>query len=77
MVSKVYKKNGIVHNENGPAIIFESGDKYWIVDGKFHNENGPAKLINNIKYYFINGKELTETEFKNRNRLKQLKKLLK
>lgn len=27
---------------NGPAVIYDSGDKYWIINNKCHRNDGPA-----------------------------------
>lgn len=31
-----------LHREDGPAIIFTKGNRWWKINGKFHNENSPA-----------------------------------
>lgn len=42
----------------------EDGRREWYLDGKLHREDGPAyEAINGIGW-FLNGKELTEEEFK-------------
>ena len=37
-----WSKDGKVHREDGPAIIFPSGTKQWLLDGEFHRIGGPA-----------------------------------
>ena len=38
-----YKKGTtIIHREDGPAIIWANGSKFWIVENKYHRENGPT-----------------------------------
>ena len=37
-----YYKNGLSHNEFGPAFIYKSGTKYWYINGKEHREDGPS-----------------------------------
>jgi cytoplasmic iron level regulating protein YaaA (DUF328/UPF0246 family) len=43
---KWYNEKGKLHREDGPAIEFWDGDKYW----------------------YLNGKQLTEEEFNNQNK---------
>jgi antitoxin component YwqK of YwqJK toxin-antitoxin module len=53
---KEYKKNYILHREDGPAI-------------EFFNGSG--------NQYYVNGKLLTQEEFKNFNRVNLIKKMTK
>lgn len=39
---KIYKKNGLLHREDGPALILADGTKYWYNEGKLHRLDGPA-----------------------------------
>jgi hypothetical protein len=53
----VYYKNGLVHREDGPAIIFFNGDKTWYKNGKFNRINGPSiELSNGTKCWCQNGR---------------------
>ncbi len=65
--SKFYYKDKqmtILHREDGPAVEFNDGDKYWFINGKRHREDGPAVEFNDgDKYWYLNGKGLTEKEF--------------
>ena len=36
------KGTKIVHREDGPAIDFYCGNKYWVQDNKYHRIDGPA-----------------------------------
>jgi len=48
---------GKLHNESGPAIIYEDGTKKWYYNSKLHNESGPARIDENgDKYWYIHGK---------------------
>jgi len=59
-----YYLNGELHREDGPAVEYTNGDKFWIINGKKHREDGPAiEFASGNKYWFINGEELTEQEF--------------
>jgi len=37
-----YNTQGQLHREDGPAIEFTRGDKYWAINGWWHREDGPA-----------------------------------
>lgn len=46
---KVYKDRTVwcnsedqIHREDGPAIEYTNGDKYWYINGDAHREDGPA-----------------------------------
>jgi len=46
-----------LHREDGPAIIYVNGDKFWYINGKIHREDGPAVEYNSgTKEWWINGK---------------------
>jgi hypothetical protein len=54
-----YNKQGQIHREDGPAIIFHKGGTMWLINGKYHREDGPAVVyshggvsfyLNNIRY---------------------------
>lgn len=77
-----YKKGTTIwHREDGPAYqyFYEDGqlrcEEYWVND-KWHREDGPVQIRYNQdgtiawQQYYINGKELTEKEFKMKQRLK-------
>jgi len=47
----------IYHREDGPAIEYSNGDKYWFINGKLHREDGPAiEYSSGDKEWYINGK---------------------
>lgn len=57
-------KYKILHRENGPAVEYTTGDKFWYQNGQMHRTDGPAVIrANGNKFWFINGEELTEAEF--------------
>jgi hypothetical protein len=66
---KVWHQNGKLHREDGPAIEYASGDKSWYQNGKRHRLDGPAIEYDRstFKAWYIEGQELTEEEFNNRN----------
>lgn len=42
----------IIHREDGPAIIWDDGSKFWYYDGVNHNENGPSAIYRTGKVYW-------------------------
>jgi hypothetical protein len=61
-------ENNEWHREDGPAIEFSDGEKWWYKNGKFHREDGPAREYNDgKKHYYYNSKLIdvsTDKEFK-------------
>ena len=52
-----WKLNGKLHREDGPAIEYASGDKYWCRGGKYHREDGPAiEHPSGDKFWYVNDK---------------------
>lgn len=41
----VNRLNGIYHDLNGPAIVYEDNASAWYVDGVLHREDGPALVF--------------------------------
>lgn len=37
-----YYKDGVLHRDDGPAIVGRDGYEAWFKDGKSHREDGPA-----------------------------------
>ncbi len=35
-------KEGKLHREDGPAIIYPDGRQWWYKEGEWHREDGPA-----------------------------------
>lgn len=61
---RYYNAAGQLHRDDGPAIEFATGDKFWYLNGLLHRTDGPAvEYANGSKEWYINGKELTEAEF--------------
>jgi ABC-type glycerol-3-phosphate transport system substrate-binding protein len=53
--SKLYKKDGYFHREDGPARIYFDGYQEWYFKGKLHNLNGPAIIWQDgTEEYWIN-----------------------
>jgi hypothetical protein len=76
--TKVWKlPNGICHREDGPAIEYFDGDKFWYINGLRHREDGPAVVYpNGFKCWYLSGIEYTEQEYKYKTRSRKLKQLL-
>ena len=57
-----YKENDnegflIYHREDGPAIEWHDGTKWWYQNGRRHRTDGPAiEYENGGKEYYLNGK---------------------
>ena len=65
--------NGKLHREDGPAIESAGGSKFWYLNGERHREDGPAvEYSNGSKFWWLNDDELTEQEFNNRTKTKEL-----
>lgn len=63
-ICTAYRLFGMLHREDGPAIEYFNGDKYWYQNNERHREDGPAvELANGKKEWFLNGKQYTEEEF--------------
>lgn len=53
---KDYYKNGLLHCENGPAVITARGTVYWMQNGLKHREDGPAVIHSyGDKEWWLNG----------------------
>jgi hypothetical protein len=63
--TKEWFHKGQFHRIDGPAIEYPNGTKSWFHKGQYHRTNGPAyEGANGTKEWYINGKELTEQQFK-------------
>ena len=59
------KEMTIRHREDGPAVEWANGTKYWWLNGELHREDGPAiERVDGSKEWFLNGKVVTEAEHK-------------
>jgi len=53
-----------LHREDGPAIEYSNGIKYWWLNGELHREDGPAiEYENGDKEWWLNGVKYSEQEF--------------
>ena len=54
-------KDGFLHCEEGPALIFDTGTKIWFFGGKRHRLDGPAcEYVNGFKEWYIDGEQQYE-----------------
>lgn len=45
-------KNGHIHRDNGPAMMYPGEARYWYQEGKPHRDNGPAvETRENLVWY--------------------------
>ena len=42
MANLYYDEIGKLHKEDGPAIVYDNGDKCWYIHGVRHRVDGPA-----------------------------------
>jgi len=56
-----YYLNGLLHREDGPAIIFSHGTLEYFLNGEIHREDGPAIIFSHGRLdYYLNGKRHRE-----------------
>ena len=61
---ELWYQHGYLHREDGPAVVYADGDFKWFYLGVRHREDGPAVRAQGNDMWFIDGKRLTEQEFK-------------
>jgi len=71
--TKFWYLNGKLHREDGPACEYANGDKEWYLNNQLHREDGPAiEWSDGTKGWFLNDERLTEEEFINKTKTKEL-----
>ena len=66
-------ENKLWHKEDGPAIIWASGDKSWYFHGKRHRTDGPAIEWKEQTSWYLHGEKLpckSQEEFQHLMKLK-------
>lgn len=59
-----FNKKGMMHNTQGPAVVFLNGRMTYYLNGKIHRKDGPAVIwANGLLEYCVNGRYLPEEEF--------------
>lgn len=60
---KKWYRNGELHREEGPAVIYDNGKKEWWIHGKRHREDGPAIIFHDgVKFWYKNGRLVRTTK---------------
>jgi hypothetical protein len=64
-MSTIWKDDdGLLHREDGPAVIGADGYWAWYKRDRFHREDGPAIChANGNTFYYLDGTFLTEEKF--------------
>lgn len=44
-------KDGRLHSDDGPAVLYANGTAEWWRDGKRHREDGPARIAKEHSYF--------------------------
>jgi hypothetical protein len=56
-------RDGVLHREDGPAVIWHDSYRFWYQDGKLHRLDGPATVHpNGIRRWYLDDKQVTEQE---------------
>jgi hypothetical protein len=56
-IIKWYNENNEFHREDGPAVVWSNGDKFWYLNDKRHREDGPAiEFSGGNTSWWLNGK---------------------
>lgn len=59
-----YDKDGKVHRDGRPAVIYSDGTRFWFQHGKRHRTDGPAEIWpDNTGWWYLNGKRYTFDEW--------------
>ena len=62
--TRIYRLNGVLHRQLGPAVIFENGTEIWYQRGERHRLGGPAVTMNTgEQYWYLSGCILLEREY--------------
>ena len=70
-------EEGQLDREDGPAIEYLSGDRYWFSGGKIHKDDGPAFISSTgVREYWIRGKRAMGEEIRNIKRNRWLREIL-
>ncbi len=55
---RYYNEQFKLHREDGPALEYSNGDKFWIVNDSYHRLDGPAlEYASGDRCYYIMGKQ--------------------
>jgi hypothetical protein len=58
------RKKTVLHREDGPAVEYPNGDKYWFYNNKLHRSDGPAIEWANGQFgYYIHDQSVSQKSF--------------
>jgi hypothetical protein len=62
---KIFRLDGKLHREDGPAIEWKDGRIEWFLFGKLHRVDGPAVISSDGEYkgWFLNGYVYSKEEW--------------
>lgn len=53
---EIRNSNGLLHRDDGPAVIYSNGMRYWYRNGERHRDDGPAIICpNGSCHWYRNG----------------------
>ena len=59
-----YNEDGELHREDGPAVVYRDGTKFWYRNGELHKEDGPAVIwYDGSMEWWLDGEEYSEEEY--------------
>ena len=58
--TRIWQKNGMLHRENGPAVIRTDLSQFWYLNGELHRTDGPAVICDEYQAWYLNGKRHRE-----------------
>jgi hypothetical protein len=68
----------IWHREDGPAVEYADGDRYWYINGKRHREGGPAvESASGYKAWYLEDKYIEEEDFEEALKIYKVSKVCK
>ena len=61
----IWRLNGKIHREDGPAVIWADGGQEWWLNDQIHREDGPAVVSSDgSQEWYLNGKRMTKHEWR-------------
>ena len=61
--TKIWRLNGKLHREDGPAMELSDGTKFWFLNGQRHRKDGPAvEWSDGTRLWCLNDQYLTNRE---------------
>jgi len=61
---QAWYKNGLIHRDDGPAVIWADGTQFWYRYGECHREDGPAVVgTGSEPRWWLNGKHYSKDNY--------------